>query len=135
MYAGYLAIAAGALVVIVAAWEVYRLLQKKKEKQLSPLARELERLKTLLLRSDAVFVEGVDFLGLNYGDEYAKVFGEAPSKLAGNTGSAYIDRQTQKWKFLDYWTRNSEASHVKASGEMVKFDLTFAQVRQAFEKK
>lgn len=134
MYAGYLTVAAGVLVVIVAGWEVYRLAQKKKEKESSPLARELKHLKTLLLRSDAVFVEGVNFLGLNYGDEYARVFGETPSKLVCDTGSAYIDRKTKKWRFVDYWTRISEASHMEI-GDKVKFNLTFAQVQEAFEKK
>jgi len=93
--------------------------------------KELQCLKELLLQADAVMIEGIDFLGLNYGDEYAKVFGETPSKLASANGSAYVDRETKR-RFVDYWTRNSEASHVKMKGDMVRFNLTFVQVREFF---
>ena len=75
---------------------------------------EVDKLKEFLLRNDPIWIEGIDFLALNYGDEsHDYTPAGLNSVISGESGSAIINRRTGKWRFTEPYIRIAEASHTR----------------------
>src|SRR3989338_6815725 len=96
---------------------------------------EVDKLKEFLLRNDPIWIEGIDFLALNYGDEFHDYTpAGCDSVISGESGSAIINRRTGKRRFTEPYIRIAEASHIPEL-ERIKVNLIFDEVRREIEKR
>jgi hypothetical protein len=95
----------------------------------NPTREEIERIRSLITRSEPAMITGLDFLAFNYGDsEFA---GGRPSIVTSPHGHAYIDRTNGKWTFGQLPNiPMREASHF--AHENIKIDLWFRNLEEVF---
>ena len=98
------------------------------------IPKEVENLKTLLLQATPIWIDGIDFLAFNYGDEsQPHSMAGYPTGITSASGSAVIDRRTGRWRFVAPHMRLTNVSHVSRF-DRARVNLTFDEVRTKIEK-
>ena len=98
------------------------------------ISDEVQRLKGLLLQAKPIWIDGIDFLAFNYGDESEQnPMGRSHSVISSASGSAIIDRRTGNWRFTEPHMPIRELSHFIRGFERAKVDLTFNDVKGEME--
>ena len=94
---------------------------------------EVLRLKGLLLQAKPIWIDGIDFLAFNFGDENQN-HSEAgrDSVISSAAGSAVVDRRTGKWRFVEPHMPIRNVSHVPKFARAY-VNLTFNDLKREIE--